>query len=100
MTIRLEKQFKALQMAPGRETTSEYQEEYAYRAGIEGTLSETVRAHGLRHARYIGLVKTHFQHLMTATAINVKRIFKWQQGTLHAVTRISQFAKLMEQATG
>jgi transposase len=31
------------------------------RAGIEGTLSEGIRAHGLRRARYIGLAKTHLQ---------------------------------------
>jgi len=35
--------------------TSDYQADYARRAGIEGTLSEGVRAHGLHRARYIGL---------------------------------------------
>ncbi|MDJ0703712.1 MAG: IS1182 family transposase [Leptolyngbyaceae cyanobacterium MO_188.B28] len=97
VTILPEAQYKALQMARERETTSEYKEEYACRAGIEGTLSEGVRAHGLRRARYIGLAKTHLHHLMTATAINVKRIYNWLQGTPQATTRTSQFAKLMAQ---
>ncbi len=97
VTIRREAEYKAMQRARDRETTPEYQKEYARRAGIEGTLSEGVRAHGLRHARYIGLAKTHLQHLMTATAINVKRIYNWLQGTPQATTRTSQFAKLMAQ---
>jgi transposase len=32
--------------------------QYAAHAGIEGTLSQRVRAFGLRQARYIGLAKT------------------------------------------
>ncbi len=100
MTIRREAQYKALQMARERETTPEYKKEYARRAGIEGTLSEGVRVHGLRRARYIGMAKTHLQHLMTATAINVKRIYNWLQGTPQATTRMSQFAKLMAPEAG
>lgn len=68
------------------------------RAGIEGTLSEGIRAHGLRRARYVGLAKTHLQHLMTATAINFKRIFNWLSGVPQTTTRTSQFAKLMAQS--
>lgn len=72
MTIRPEQQYKALQIARQRETTTDYKQEYDRRAGIEGTLSQGVRAHGLRRARYVGLAKTHLQHLMTAAAINLK----------------------------
>ena len=100
VTLRPEAQYKALQQARQREPTSEYQQEYALRAGIEGTLSEGIRAHGLRRARYIGLAKTHLQHLMTATAINCKRIHNWLNGVPQATTRTSQFVKLMEQAAG
>ena len=100
VTLRPESQYKALHQARQRESTSEYQEEYARRAGIEGTLSEGIRAHGLRRARYIGLAKTHLQHLMIATAINCKRIHNWLNGKPQAVTRISQFVKLMEQSVG
>ena len=100
ITIRPEQQYKALQTARQRETTLDYKKEYARRAGIEGTLSEGVRAYGLRHARYIGLAKTHLQHLITATAINLKRIFNWLSGMPQTTTRVSQYAQIMAQSTG
>ncbi len=62
VTLRLEQQCLALQTARIRETTAQFKQEYARRAGIEGTLSTGVRVHHLRHARYIGLPKTHLQH--------------------------------------
>lgn len=43
------------------------------RNAIEGTGSELVRAHGLRRARYRGLLKVHLGHLLIAAACNVKR---------------------------
>lgn len=43
------------------------------RNAIEGTGSELVRAHGLRRARYRGMVKVHMGHLLIAAACNVKR---------------------------
>jgi transposase len=97
VTLRPEQQYKALQTARQKAATVDYQTEYARRAGIEGTLSEGVRAHGLRRARYIGLAKTHLQHLMTATAINFKRIFNWLSDLSRAATRTSRFVKLMAQ---
>jgi transposase len=95
ITLRPETQYKALQAARQQAMTEDYQVDYARRAGIEGTLSEGICAHGLRRARYIGLVKTHLQHVMTATAINFKRIFYWISGVPQTTTRTSQFAKLM-----
>ena len=96
ITLRPEAQYKALAKARKRADTADYQADYALRAGVEGTMSEGVRAHGLRRARYIGLSKTHLQHLMTATAINCKRIHNWLSGVLQAATRTSQFARLMQ----
>jgi transposase len=98
ITLRPEEQYKALQSARQQAMTDEYKADYALRAGIEGTLSEGIRAHGLRRTRYIGLAKTHLQHLMTATAINFKRIFFWISGVPQTTTRTSQFAKLMAQS--
>ena len=95
ITLRPEEQYKALQAARQQAVTLDYQADYARRSGIEGTLSEGIRAHGLRRARYIGLPKTHLQHLMTATAINFKRIFYWLSEVPQVTTRTSQFAKLM-----
>jgi hypothetical protein len=30
-----------------------------------------------RHSRYVGLPKTHFQHLATAAAVNLIRLHAW-----------------------
>jgi transposase len=53
-----------------------FQETYAQRAGIEGTISEGVRAHGMRRSRYRGQEKTHFQMVSVASAINLIRIYE------------------------
>jgi len=46
----------------------------AARAGIEGCLSQHIQLCGLRRARYVGLAKTHLQHVATAVALNVARL--------------------------
>jgi transposase len=61
---------------------------------VEGTLSQGVRAFGLRQTRYRGLEKTHLQHMATAAAINVDRIVAWLEERPRATTRISRFAAL------
>lgn len=45
-------------------------------------------------ARYLGLAKTHLQHLLTAGAINLVRFDAWRAGVPHAKTRTSAFAAL------
>jgi IS5 family transposase len=52
------------------------------RAGIEATHGQAVRRCGLRRCRYIGLAKTHLQHLISAAAINLARIANWVNGIL------------------
>jgi transposase len=90
---------QALQVARERETTTDYAVQYRKRAGIEGTISQGVRAFGLRRARYIGLAKTRLQHILTATAINFVRLADWLQGKPLAKTRQSRFTRLMAGAT-
>ncbi len=97
LTLRPELQYKALQRAREREQTGEYAREYARRAGIEGTISQGTRAFGLRRSRYIGQAKTHLQHVLTATAINVVRVANWLTGVPLAQTRQTAFSKLMAQ---
>lgn len=58
--------------------TLQWQQKYAIRAGCEATVSETVRAHGLRHCRYRGLAKTHVQHVLTAAGTNLIRLSQYQ----------------------
>ncbi|WP_029528265.1 IS1182 family transposase [Polaromonas glacialis] len=67
---------------------------YARRAGIEGTLSQAVRAFGLRRTRYRGLAKTSLQHVATAVAMNVERVTAWLTGQPREKTRTSRFARL------
>jgi transposase len=74
--------------------SAEGKAQYAQRAGIEGTLSQGVRAFGLRRTRYWGLAKTHLQHVATAAAINVERIVAWLDERPLAPTRLSRFAAL------
>jgi transposase len=84
----------ALAAARAREGTAEGRRLYAQRQGVEATLSQGVRAFGLRRARYRGLAKTGLQHVATAAAINLDRIAAWFAGRPLAPTRTSRFAAL------
>jgi transposase len=65
---------KALREVRRGQTTEGFWSRYAARVGIEGTHEQAIRRCGLRQCRYIGEAKTHLQHLLTATAINVVRL--------------------------
>lgn len=82
-----------------REQTEEYTQQYAQRAGIEGTISQGVHISGLRRARYRGLTKTRLQYILTACALNIVRVMRWLAGEPLARTRQSAFAKLYASAT-
>ena len=87
-------QHDALQQARAIHATEAGQKRYARRAGIEGTISQSVRSFGARHTRYRGLPKTHLQQVVTAVAINVRRIIAWFDEVPKATTRTSHFAAL------
>jgi len=61
---------------------------------LKGQFRRRVRAFDLRRSRYIGLTKTHLQHVITATAINVSRLLAWMMGIPLDGTRVSRFAAL------
>jgi DDE family transposase len=67
----------------------------AQRQGVESTLSQGVRAFGLRQARYRGLAKTGLQNVATAAALNLDRLAAWLAQRPLAPTRLSRFAALM-----
>jgi len=92
--LQAREQYEALQDARKRQTTEAFRRQYAPRAGIESTHAQGIRRCGLRHARYIGLAKTHMQHMATAAALNFVRMGEWLAGTPHAKTRCSPFAAL------
>jgi transposase len=85
---------EALKAARERLATQDGRRRYARRAGIEGTLSQGVRAFGLRRSRYRGLARTHLQHVATAAAINLERLATWFRAVPRAATRTSRFAAL------
>jgi Transposase DDE domain len=87
LTLQPEEEHEAIQFARRRQETEEFASVYSHRAGIEGTISQGVRAFGLRHARYRGLSRTHLQEVATAAAINVNRLAEWLNGVPAAATR-------------
>ena len=87
-------EYEALQAARCRLTTAAGRRLHARRAGIEGTISQGVRAFGLRRARYRGLAKAHLQHVATAAAIDLCRLEDWLRAAPRATTRTSRFAAL------
>jgi transposase len=95
LTLQPKEEHEAIQLARRRQRTEEFAALYSQRADIEGTVSQGVRAFGLRQARYRGLKKTHLQELATAAAVNVGRIANWLNGIPTAVTRRSRLAALV-----
>src|SRR5215204_4522776 len=87
-------QYLALQQARQRHASEEGRLLYNRRAGIEGTISQGVRAFELRQTRYRGLAKAHLQHIAIAAAINLDRIVAWLEEIPRALTRTSRFAAL------
>jgi transposase len=87
-------QYEALHAAQTWYASEEGQQLYKRRAGVEGTLSQGVRAFGLRRPRYGGLAKTHVQHVAIAAAINIDRMVAWLDERPRAMTRLSRFAAL------
>jgi transposase len=79
--------------------TEEYRAEYARRAGVEGTISQGVRAFGLRSCRYVGEAKARLQHVATAAAIDPTRIGARLMERPSERTRTTPFARLMSESS-
>ena len=94
LSLRTREVHEALVAARARQEDEAERPLYRLRAGIEGTLSQGVRAFGLRRARYRGLAKTHLQTVITAVALNLDRLAAWLDGRPLAPTRKSRFAAL------
>ena len=67
----------ALQARRTEAKTTAFRQRLHVRAGIEGTISELVRGHDLRHCRYRGQAKLRLQGYFTAVAVNLKRTLRW-----------------------
>jgi transposase len=77
LTVRPQAHHEAIQAARQRQETAEFKAHYALRAGVESSLSQGIRRFDLRQSRYLGLARTHFQHLLTAVAMNMVRVIAW-----------------------
>lgn len=95
-TIRVQPQaqYEALRQARSEQTTEAFARKYRPRLGIEGTISQGVRAFELRATRYFGLAKTHLQSVALAAAVNVCRFVDYLTGAGLKSTRTSAFAAL------
>lgn len=84
----------ALQAARDQQTSKRFWEIYSIRSGIEGTMGQAVEKLGMRRSRYRGIRKTHFQHLVTAAAINIQRMLSWFCETPRSITYQSHLINL------
>lgn len=98
LTVRRREAHFALEAARQHEQTEEFKQEYDQRAGIEGVHAQGVRRMGLRRSRYIGEPRTHLQHVATAAAINVGRLYDWFMGVSPHATPLSPFERFMKPA--
>lgn len=97
LSVRPKEQHLALQDARRFQRTQAFKERYDARAGVEGTISQGLRVCDLRHARYVGLAKTHLQHVLTAAALNFARVAHWLEEPQLASTRRAPFLALLPQ---
>ena len=91
-------EYEALRAARARADDPAWLRRHHKRAGVEGTLSQGVRAFGLRRSRYISLAKTSLQQACTAAAMTVSRVVRWLDGVPRARTRTTRFASLAQPA--
>src|SRR5215208_2699690 len=94
LQFHLQDEYEALHAARARMRDPAWLQRYHRRADAEGTLSQGVRAFGMRRSRYIGLAKTSLQQACTAVAMNVSRVVHWLDGEPQAKTRVTRFAAL------
>ena len=87
-------EYEALERMRQVHRSPEGKERYKRRAGIEGTISQGVRAFGLRRSRYRGLDKTHLQNIAIGAAMNIDRLVNWLNDVPRAKTRTSRFKAL------
>jgi transposase len=72
-TVAVGEHHSFLQARRQEQKTEAFKVKARLRNAIEGTQSELVRAHGVRRARYRGLVKVRLQNYLAGAACNIKR---------------------------
>ena len=87
-TLGVGEHHSALQARRREQQTEAFKARMKHRNAIEGTQSELVRAHGLRHARYRGLAKAKLQNYFIGAACNVKRWLRLEAWKLRQAARV------------
>jgi transposase len=87
--IRVGALHEALQQRRREQQTEEFKLRMHQRNGIEGTISELVRGHGMRRARYRGFAKVDLQNQLIAAACNIKR---WLQKLISTSSKLPELA--------
>ena len=96
LTVRRREAHIALAAARQREQTEEFAQVYDQRAGVEGIHAQAVRRMGVRRSRSIGEPRTHLQHVVTATAMNICRLHDWFADISPHSTPRSHFVRFMK----
>jgi transposase len=99
LTLKPQELHLALHDARIRQESESFKLDYKTRAGVEGSIAQATGRYQLRRCRYIGLAKTLLQHVITAAAINLSRMWDWWQGVPRSQTRVSRFAQLAPTAS-
>lgn len=73
-SLHLSEHYERLEARRAEAQTAAFKDKMRARPAIEATLSELVRAHGLRRHRYRGEQKRPFENLLKGTACNLKRL--------------------------
>lgn len=81
-----------LQARRVEQQTPAFKQRMKQRNAIEGTQSELVRAHGMRHARYRGLAKCRLQNYFIGAACNLKRWMRLEAWKLRQAALAAQAA--------
>jgi|SRR5579859_901247 len=71
--IRVGALHETLQQRRREQQSADFKLRMRQRNGVEGTISELVRGHGMRRARYKGFAKVDLQNQLIAAACNIKR---------------------------
>jgi transposase len=96
LKLRHKLQHEALQKARETQQKDDFKIKYSKRAGIEATIGQATGKYLARRSRYIGKAKTHLQHIATAAAINLSRLWSWWNQTPKAQTRVTAWAKFCQ----
>ena len=94
LSILPQAEFEAAQSQRALNATPGWAQRFDARAGIEGSLSQGVRAFGLRRSRYVGEAKTRLHCVGVAASMNLQRVGAWLEGIPRAKTRVSRFGAL------